>query len=344
MKQFQVARNRTCHQKGACAVIGVREIARLAGVSPATVSRVINGSAGVDAEKRKRVESVIAQTNYVPNETARSLYRKSSRIIGLIIPSIRNPYFTEMASVIDEEVKAQGFRLFVCNVGNDLAQQRSALQMLTAMNVDGVIVATTQPEIQEELAQCTIPVVVLDGLFDTTAVNAYVHCDYYQGGRMAMEHLLKCGCKNIVCVRGPEEVFSADARYEGYRDVCEERGITQKVVTCDYDFDAGLAITEELLKTWPEVNGIVACNDIVAISIYKILHRKNIDVPGQIQLIGFDDVSFSGLMSPGLSTIRQPIAQLGQRATQLLLSGKGAPKEGKREVLPVTLICRETTQ
>ena len=117
-----------------------------------------------------------------------------------------------------------------------------------------------------------------------------------------------------------------------------------KVVSCDYDFDAGLASTEQLLQTWPEVDGILACNDIVAISIYKILHRKNIDVPGQIQLMGFDDVTFSGLMSPGLSTIRQPIAQLGCRAAQLLLSGKNEVKEGKREVLPVTLVSRETTR
>ena len=325
-------------------MIGIREIARLAGVSPATVSRVINGGSGVDAEKRKRVEKVIAQTNYVPNETARSLYRKSSRIVGLIIPSIRNPYFTEMASVIDEAVKAQGLRLFVCNVGNDLAQQRSSLQMLTAMNVDGVIIASTEPEIQEDLAQCTMPVVVLDSLFETTAVNAYVHCDYYRGGRMAMEHLLECGCKNIVCVRGPKSVFSADARYQGYEDVCMERGIPRQVLECDYDFDAGLAITEELLKTWPDADGILACNDIVAISIYKFLHRKNIDVPGQIQLMGFDDVSFSSLMSPGLSTIHQPIAQLGRRAAELLLAGKDVAKEGKREILPVSLVRRETTR
>ena len=325
-------------------MVGIREIAKLAGVSAATVSRVINGSTGVDAEKRRRVEEVIAQTNYVPNETARSLFRKSSRIVGLIIPSIRNPYFTEMASVIDEAVKEQGLRLFVCNVGSDIAQQRSALQMLTAMNVDGVIVATTESELQEDLTQCTMPVVVLDSLFETSAVNAYVYCDYYQGGRMAIEHLMERGCKNVVCVRGPKTVFSANARYQGYLDVCSEQGIQQRVVECDYDFGAGLAMTEQLLETWPEVDGILACNDIVGISIYKILHRKNIDVPGQIQLIGFDDVSFSGLMSPGLTTIHQPIAQLGRRAVELLLSGKDGKKQGVREVLPVSLVCRETTK
>ena len=325
-------------------MVGIREIAKLAGVSAATVSRVINGSAGVDAEKRRRVEEVIAQTNYVPNETARSLFRKSSRIVGLIIPSIRNPYFTEMASVIDEAVKAKGLRLFVCNVGSDLAQQRSALQMLTAKNVDGVIVATTEPELQEDLVQCTMPVVVLDSLFETSAVNAYVYCDYYKGGRMATEYLLERGCRNIVCVRGPETVFSADARYQGYLDVCSERGIQPRVVACDYDFQAGLAMTEQLLENWPQVDGILACNDIVAISIYKILHRKNIDVPEQIQLMGFDDVSFSGLMSPGLTTVRQPIEQLGRRAVELLLDGKDGKKQGIREVLPVSLVCRETTK
>ena len=201
-------------------MISIREVARLAGVSPATVSRVINGTANVNEDKRQRVLEVVRQTDFVPNEIARSLFKKSANIIGLIIPSIRNPYFTQMASVIDESVKKCGFRLFVCNVGNDLAQMRAALQMLAAMNVNGVIMGTTMPEIREELEGYPVPIILLDTMLEAEQVSAYVYCDYGQGGRMAMEHLLECGCNNIVCIRGPEGVFSADTRYQGYLDVC----------------------------------------------------------------------------------------------------------------------------
>ena len=322
----------------------VREVARLAGVSPATVSRVINGTANVNPDKRRRVLEVIEQTDFVPNEVARSLFKKSANIIGLIIPSIRNPYFTQMASVIDEVAKECGFRLFLCNVGDDLEQERAAIQMLTAMNVDGIIIGTTQPEIQRDLRLCRVPVVVLDTLFETKHVNYYVYCDYYQGGRMAMEHLLECECQNIVCIRGPRGVFSADTRYEGYRDVCRERGIREQVVECDYNFDAGLAMTEELLKTYPDVDGIMACNDIVAISTYKILHKKKIPVPGQIQLIGFDDISFASLLSPELTTIHQPMHEMASKAAELILASRNAPKEGERVVFPVSLVERETTK
>lgn len=324
-------------------MIRIREVARLAGVSPATVSRVINGTAKVNEDKRQRVLEVIRQTDFVPNEVARSLFRKSANIIGLIIPSIRNPYFTQMASVIDEVAKECGFRLFLCNVGNDLVQTRAALQMLSSMNANGVIVGTTRPEIREELENYPVPVILLDTLFEVGQVSAYVYCDYYQGGRMAMEHLLECGCENIVCIRGPEGVFSADTRYQGYVDVCRERGIRLQVLGCDYDFDAGLAMTEELLRTYPDVDGILACNDMVAISIYKILYKKNISVPEQIQLIGFDDITFSSLITPELTTIHQPIQEMAQRAAELILEGIDAGTTGRHHVFPVSLIQRETT-
>ena len=118
----------------------IREVARLAGVSPATVSRVINGTAKVAPEKQAQVLKAIAETEFIPNEVARSLFKKSSKTIGLIIPSIRNPFFTQLASVVDEVAKANGHHVFLCNVGGDLEEERAALRMLTAMNADGVLI------------------------------------------------------------------------------------------------------------------------------------------------------------------------------------------------------------
>ena len=322
----------------------IREVARLAKVSPATVSRVMNGTAAVAPETRERVLSAIEQTGFVPNEVARSLYKRSAKAIGLIIPSIRNPYFTQLASVVDELANQSGYRLFLCNVGNDPEKEKAAMQMLVSMNADGIIFASGSENIQPYLAACPIPVVALDTWVPTGDVEACVCCNYYQGGRLAMEHLLDNGCKNVVCIKGPQQLFSAKKRYEGYRDVCREHRISEQTVDCDYDFLAGLAMTETLLETYPDVDGMIACNDIVAISIYKILHKKNISVPDQIQLIGFDDIDMSALMSPGLTTIGQPIPAMAEKAVELTFHQEKEAPKGREFVFPVSLVVRETTK
>ena len=323
---------------------GIRDVARQAGVSPATVSRVINGTTPVAADKRERVLRAIEEMGFVPNEVARSLFKKSSKTIGVIIPSIRNPYFTQLADVIDAAAKERGYRIVLYNVHHDLDQERAALQMLAAANADGVIVASNNEALQEELAHYQMPVVVVDALFQTRQVNAYLYCDYYQGGRLAAEHLTACGCRNLVCIRGVQGLYTAQARYEGYRDYCREHGLTEQVVECDYDFEAGLSMTEELLERFPQVDGIVACNDMVAISVYKILHKRNIAVPDQIQLVGFDDIHLASLISPELTTIHQPIDAMGRRAVEVILNQGHLPKEGRRQSFPVSLVPRETTR
>ena len=327
-------------------MVNIREVAKIAGVSPATVSRVINGSANVSLEKRERVLQAVAQTEFVPNETARTLFKKSARTIGLIIPSIKNPYFTQLASLVDEITNSNGYRLFLCNAGNDLMKERAAIQMLVAMNADGIMIASSNEEVYKYVDLSPVPVVAIDSMFPSEKAEAYIYCDYYQGGRMAMEHLLECGCRNVVCIQGPQEIFSAKRRYEGYRDVCRERGIPEYTVTCDYDFNAGLAMTEELLETYPDVDGIIACNDVVALSTYKILHRKNISVPDQVQLIGFDDIMWANLFTPALTTISQPIHRIATRAMELIMDEEFSisTKKGAEIVYPVKLTIRETTR
>ncbi|MBQ5362631.1 MAG: substrate-binding domain-containing protein, partial [Clostridia bacterium] len=214
-------------------------------------------------------------------------FRKSAKTIGLIVPSIRNPYFTELAAHIDAFSLQCGFRPFLCNTGYDPEKEKAAVQMLVSMNADAIIVASCSEQIRETLNNCPIPVVALDAMLYGADVEACVFCDYYEGGRMAAEYLIERGCRNIVCIKGPQHRYSARCRYQGYMDVCQEHNIPVQSVECDYDFNQGLAMTEELLEKYPDVDGIIACNDIVAISTYKVLYKKNISVPTQVQLIGF---------------------------------------------------------
>lgn len=325
-------------------MISIREVAQLAGVSASTVSRVMNGTAKVDPEKKARVLRVIEETGFVPNEVARTLFRKSAKTIGLIVPSIHNPYFTELAAHIDEISLQCGFRPFLCNTGYDPEKEKAAVQMLVSMNADAIIVASCSEQIRETLNNCPIPVVALDAMLYGTDVEACIFCDYYEGGRMATEYLIEKGCQNIVCIKGPQYRYSACSRYQGYLDVCREHKIPEQTVECDYDFNQGIAMTEELLRKYPDVDGIIACNDIVAISTYKVLYKQNIAVPDQVQLIGFDDISFATLLSPELTTICQPVREMAEKAVELIVNDKLNGMTGGKFIFPVSLAARQTTK
>lgn len=326
-------------------MIRIREVAKLAGVSPATVSRVINGTANVDPQKEAAVRRVIEETKFVPNEVARSLYRKSANLIGVVLPSLQNPYFTQLAAGIEEAAEKKGFRILLCDVGNDGEKIKAALRMFVSMNVDGVVLASGGEGAAKELRQYPIPVVAVDCMEHADHIRASLYCDYYQGGRLAAEHLISCGCRHIVCIRSDQTIFSARMRYLGYRDVCVERGLAERTVDCDYEFKGGRKMAEALLSQYPQVDGVIACNDLVAVSVFKLLHKKRIQVPQTIQLVGFDDIPLSRLLSPELTTIHQPIAEMAHKAVSLLTeqNGREQQAEGQTVVFPVKLVIRETT-
>ncbi len=320
----------------------IKDVATLANVSPATVSRVMNGTAKVDAEKRERVMRAIEETGFVPNEAARTLFKRSAKIIGLVIPSIENPFFTQFSGAVERTADAYGYKVVLFNTDGEIEKEKNVLQMLCAMNADGIILTTSSEGVDSDLENCTIPVVVTDRLTAQKGADAYVHCDHYKGGRMAAEYLMECGCQNIVCLRGKQDISSARERYLGYKDVCFERNIKLKVIDCDYSFEAGTKATEQMFDTYPEVDGIIACNDVVAISAYKVLHQKGIKIPERVQIIGYDNIALSQLVTPELTTIAQPIERLGVKAVEILLQ-REETKE-KEYILEPKLIIRETTK
>ena len=322
----------------------IREVARLANVSPATVSRVMNGTAKVDEEKRERVLKAIKETGFVPNEVARSLFKKSAKIIGLIIPSIENPFFTHMAGAIEKEAEANGYRVVLYNTDSNFEKEKAALQMLSAMNADGIIITRIDEKLLPYVEATNIPAVITDSLYLGGKDVTYVYSDHYQGGRLATEHLIECGCKKIVCIKGLQTTASARARFRGYRDVCKEHEIEEYTVDGSYDFKHGLRVAEELLAKYPDVDGVIASNDMVAIATYKVLKKYGISVPNQVQLIGFDDIELSSLMTPELSTIKQSVKGIGKKATDIIIHNKDNNLCENNHIFPVELVVRETTK
>lgn len=320
----------------------IKDVAALANVSPATVSRVMNGTAKVDDDKRARVLKAIKETGFVPNEAARTLFKRSAKIIGLVIPSIENPFFTQFSGAVERTADAYGYKVVLFNTDGDIEKEKNTLQMLSAMNADGIILTTSSEGVDSDIENCTIPVVVTDRLTAQKGADAYVHCDHYRGGRMAAEHLISNGCRRIVCMRGKQDISSARERYLGCKEVCNEHGIDLRIMDCDYSFEAGIRAAEQMIEKYPDMDGIVACNDIVAISAYKVLHQKGIEVPGQIQIIGYDNIRLAELMTPELTTIAQPIEQIGKMAVELVVQHE--EKDEKEYILQPKLIIRETTK
>lgn len=322
----------------------IRDVAKIAGVSAATVSRVINGTANVDEQKVKRVYDAIKKTGFVPNEVARSLFKKSAKILGLIIPSITNPFFTELADSVEQAADEIGFRIVYYNTDNNLKKEKNALSMLKAMNADGVIITSNNAKLKDVVDNMNMKVVMIDRMMSDDSSNMLVASDHYYGGRLAAGHLIDCGCKNIVCVRGKQTISSARDRYRGYRDVCVENGLKLHKIESQYGFTFDDNLVDDILKECPLVDGVFACNDMVALQIYKQFYNRGIDIPDKVMLIGFDDVMLSKLVTPELTTISQPIGQMGRTAVKMLTDNKSFDSSQKTVVFKPELKVRETTR
>ena len=270
----------------------IREVAKRAGVSPATVSRVINGTARVDEEKRERVEKAIEETGFRPNELARALYRKSSKIIGVIVPDIENPFFSELAKAIEKEAYEQEYRILLCNSDDQKEKELANLQMLAQLQADGVILMTNTGEKSQSYEAVSMPIVFVDRRLDEMGQTSVIEADHYAGGKLAAEHLIACGCRKITCIRGPQELSSGKKRYEGYREVCRQYSMKERFVDSTYKYEDGAKAAEEVLRRYPDTDGIIACNDMTAVSVYKVLQKRGYRVPDDIQIIGFDGVKF----------------------------------------------------
>ncbi len=325
-------------------MVHISDIARMAGVSNATVSRVINGTAKVSEEKTRRVEEAIRKTGFNPNEIARSLYKKSSRLIGYIVPSILNIFLNEVGRAIEDEAFRSGYKMILCNSDENPEKEAAYIKMLMGMNADGIIITVNNEHLDEEIRNCPIPIVVMDksaGAFYAASVQS----DNYNGARIATEHLIECGCKKLVLMRGSLQYSSSQQRYQGYADVCREHGIEPRFVNNKYSYDEGVQSARELLECYPDTDGILASTDLVAFALYKVLHEQCRNVPDDVMIVGYDDVELSRLMIPMLTTVAQPIEEIGRLCVQLIVEQTKCGTIKQREnILPVSLKIRETTK
>jgi LacI family transcriptional regulator len=327
----------------------IREVAESAGVSYATVSHVINNTRLVSQETRNRVLAAMESLNYRPNALARSLRQGKTNTLGLVLPDSANPFFAEISRSIEDEAFKKGYSVFLCNTELDTQRELFYVDVLSKKQVDGIIfvAAGDQADSLEFLVGRNMPVVMVDRNVPNVEIDA-VLTDNQLGGYLATRHLLELGHRRIACISGPSSITPSAERMIGYRKALEEAGVgydERLILRGDYHAQSGMEITHSILKMNPRPTAIFALNDLMALGALRAAAEAGCSVPGDLAVVGYDDLEIARFANPPLTTIAQPKKEIGVRAIELLvdrISQKGRPPS--RLVLPPELIVRRSTQ
>ena len=320
----------------------IKDVAKRANVSVATVSRVVNNKGYVNEHTRNLVENAIKELNYVPNEVARSLFRKSSKIIGIMLYDLKNEFFNEMISRMEEIIFKHGYQTMICTSGEDPEREKKYLQMFATNKISGLIMCTDiSPTSINQLPD--IPIVALERIVKDSIPS--IDCDNVMGGELAAQKLASSGCKNILQFTGPLNLACSDERSNGFLSVLSD--FPEIIInSLELDFNTFTEIEiSDFLNKHPEVDGVFAASDRIAASVLKCLKKIGKSIPQDVKVIGFDNVSIAELTEPTLSTIAQPIHAMSELAIHTLfkLINKEVIDE-LHQIIPVELIERESTE
>ncbi len=323
----------------------IADVAARAGVSKTTVSRVLNGKGDLDQDTAARVRRVIDELGYVPSARAVGLARGRARVVGVLVPSVTWPWIADVLQAIGDalEAKSYGMLLFTCTHGDESMRQFAA--HVSAKAFDGLLVIEPEGTLDyiESLHHNGLPVVMIDDrghepLFPSVATTNRI------GARAAADHLLALGRRRPAVVRGEIKFGCTTERLEGFAEPFAEAGVPvrdEAVVDGDFRFDGGLLAVQALLDGGVEFDSVFAHNDLSAAGAMRALREAGVRVPADVSVVGFDDIPLASYTDPGLTTVRQPLREMGELATQMLLSSfEGVPLEESRQVIEASLIVR----
>jgi LacI family transcriptional regulator len=327
----------------------IYEVARAAGVSTATVSRALNGSAQVAERTRHRITEAIAALGYQPNHVARSLVLKATHTIAVMLPDITNPFFPALVKGVQLAADEQGYAVLLAHTGGDPAKEESYFQVLRGQQVDGVLLVglVSAPESLKGLVGRGLPVVTLDRPVDLPG-SATVRVDHTAGGRLATEHLLELGHRRIAHIAGPKGLGVSQQRLDGYRRALSSHGVAfdeRLIAEGDFSEDGGYRAIDELGRSGVPFTALFAANDLTAIGAMTALRERGVRVPDDVSVVGFDDIHLASYTSPKLTTIRQPIYDMGRAAATLLIDArqKKLSLKDKTTIFDGELVVREST-
>jgi len=328
----------------------MRDVARLARVSTATVSRVINQAGFVSEQLTERVVRAMKDLNYHPDAVARSLRTRTTNMVALVIPDVTNPYYPEAARGVQDVAEENGCVVILCNTDGELERELHFLSVMSQQRVDGLIInpSVSLFESRQALVDVQVPVVLISALpfgpgFDSVMI------DNVQGAYDAVSHLIDIGHRRIGLVGGSRALGSGEQRLQGYMRALVDHGlpIDEELITeAAFTRDGGQECMHRLLSVQAPPSAVFASSDVMAIGALSALHEAGLQAPGDMSVVGFDDIPLAAVTIPKLTTIGQPIYETGAVAARLLFERiRGTSRQDREKVvLRHELIVRESTR
>lgn len=325
----------------------IRDVAHHAQVSVTTVSHVINNTRFVEPETEQRVRTAIEVLGYRPNLLARGLRRRQTRTIGLLIPDNSNPFFADVARAIEDTGFSEEYSVILCNSDMSDVKQAAYIDLLLSKQVDGLILISSgdRQEPLRRILDADVPVVVVDRELDDLPVDQIL-VDNEQGGYLAGRYLVDLGHRLIGCIMGPSDVRPSAGRVAGFRRALEEAGLSlpdDRIVRGDGRYSSGEQAMQELLSRNLGITALFAFNDLMAVGALSTLRRAGVQVPDYISIIGFDGILHAATTVPAITTIAQPVTEIGRVSVCMLLDRIARRQQSStRVLLPTTLVERES--
>ncbi len=327
----------------------IRDVAERAGVSTATVSRVISGTTRVKPATRAGVMAAVAALGYRPSGVARSLKLRSTRTIGLVVTDIANPYFPKIVRAVEDAAFERGHTVLLCDGADDPSREEAYLDLLIERRVDGIVIASSglEERFREWLVRRPLPVVLVNCTARGAALPAILS-DNRAGGRLAAEHVLALGHRRIGHISAPSRNAAAGERLAGIGDAIQAvPGAELAVVEGDGTVEGGEVATRRLLDRLPGPTAILCYNDLTAIGVVRAVRDRGRRVPADVSVVGYDDIPLSAWLEPALTTVAQDTSEMGRWAVERLverIAGRGTePAADGVVLLPVRLMVRAST-
>jgi len=327
--------------------ITLRDVAKTAGVSISTVSRVVRGKDIVHPETKRKVMKAVKKLNYYPNTTARAMVKKQTNTIGLIISDISNPFYPPLLRGVENTINKFGYSLILCNTDENAEKEKQYLKVMLEKRVDGLIVSLASPanaRFLKEFEKRNIPIVCIDRKPENMEVDT-VCVDNVQGAFMAVEHLLKIGHRRIGMVSGIRGITTTEGRVEGYLKALKDHGVDKSlIVEGKSTIEGAIGAIKELLNLDFSSTALFSCNNLITLGIYIGLKKHGKKIPKDIAVVGFDDLDWAEALYPPPTVVSQPTYAIGATAAQILIQRtlKEGPKNRQNIVLKTELIVRES--
>lgn len=301
----------------------IEDVAKLAGVSIATVSRVINNLGGVREETKKKIKNAIEELNYIPNQVARSMVKKKTKTIGVIIPDIRNPFFPLLVSGIEQSAREKGYFTMLSNTNESVDIEIETLKIFQERGVDGLIVTTADENGKhlKEIIESGIPIVAVDRQIKQFEIDT-VLVGNYDGAYQATRHLIYQGHKEIAIICGPLNTTPGLERFNGYKRALQDYNLeinSKWILQGDFRESSGYELTKKLFKTSDHIpTAIFSSNNLMTLGCIKAIQDMGLCIGKDISLVGFDDIEVATFINPKLTVISRPMEKLGEVAFELL--------------------------